>query len=64
MSVTGRSIPRKTKALTQVKLVKAFEEYCKAAEEHEDDDVIRDTSVEGRLNDFAMWLYNTRFKRV
>lgn len=60
MSVTGRSIPRKTKAVTQVRLVKALEEYFRAAEESEDDNVIRDTSVEGRLDDFARWLHITR----
>jgi len=56
------SIPRKTKAATHVKVMKALEEYWRAAEEHEDDDVIRDTSVEGRLNDFAMWFHHNRFK--
>lgn len=64
MSRTGRSIPRKTKAVTHVKLIKAFEQYCREAEEHEDDDIIRDTSAEGRLNDFAIWFFNVRFKRV
>ena len=59
-----RTIPRKTKAVTHVKVMKALEEYWRAAEEHEDDDVIKNTSVEGRLNDFAMWLYQTRFKSV
>ena len=42
----------------------AMQEYIAEAEEHEDDDIILETSAEGRLNDFAMWLFHCRFKTI
>jgi hypothetical protein len=59
-----RSIPKDVKRQTHLKLIQLLDQYYREAEEHEDDDVIRDTSAEGRINDFALYLYNTRFVKA
>lgn len=60
----ARSIPLRVKRIVRQRLMKDLEEYFRVAEEAEDDDIIRDTQSEGRLNDFAMYYFNTRFKRA
>jgi hypothetical protein len=55
-------IPSKTRKETRRLLNRALTNYYAEAEEHEDDDIVEDTDVEGRLNDFATWFHGCRFK--
>lgn len=57
-------VPEDVKVQFLTLLSEATAEYIAEAEEHEDEDIILETSAEGRLNDFAMWLFHSRFKRV